>query len=290
MISLIICSRAESLSSELENNIRCTIGVPYEIVFINNKDNFYSILSAYNKGAEQSLYDLLCFMHDDIYYETSDWGNTIVKSLSNNLTGLIGVAGAKVKTRNYSPWWVSNFYDAKEFLRYNIIQYRKGEWMHECHNPENTKLAEVVVVDGVWFCCRKDVWERTRFDEINLKGFHFYDLDYSLGVASQGLKNYVTYDILFKHASAGRLEQSWLVIAEQFHKKWEKNLPVSVHPMSRKDLDELEYQAIINNLLLSIKYRHGSVLAKFLLWSKAMLYKRPSVPHLKLLYNIIKFF
>jgi len=50
MISIIICSRTASISDELTQNINQTIGIPYELVIIDNSDNLYSIFSAYNEG------------------------------------------------------------------------------------------------------------------------------------------------------------------------------------------------------------------------------------------------
>jgi glycosyltransferase involved in cell wall biosynthesis len=67
MISLIICSRTPALSQKLANNIAETIGVPYEIVLLDNSANTYGICQAYNIGVQQSKYDVLCFMHDDIF-------------------------------------------------------------------------------------------------------------------------------------------------------------------------------------------------------------------------------
>jgi hypothetical protein len=47
-----------------------------------------------------------------------------------------------------------------------------------------------------------------RFDE-NLKGFHGYDLDFSLRV-SRKFQNYIINDILIKHFSGGNLDKKWL--------------------------------------------------------------------------------
>ena len=70
MISIIICSRTASISDELNQNIDQTIGIPYELVVIDNSENLYSIFSAYNEGVKRSKYEMLCFMHDDIIFKT----------------------------------------------------------------------------------------------------------------------------------------------------------------------------------------------------------------------------
>ena len=74
MISIIICARREDIAPELRKNIEETIGLPYEIIVINNAGNDFTIFSAYNKGVSLSKFPLLLFMHDDILYHTTDWG------------------------------------------------------------------------------------------------------------------------------------------------------------------------------------------------------------------------
>ena len=46
-------------------------------------------------------------------------------------------------------------------------------------NRENV-LEEVVCLDGVFICSRKEVWQQSKFNDADLKGFHFYDIDFSL--------------------------------------------------------------------------------------------------------------
>jgi hypothetical protein len=50
MISIVICARANDINEALKENIQNTIGVPYELIVIDNGKNEYSIFSAYNKG------------------------------------------------------------------------------------------------------------------------------------------------------------------------------------------------------------------------------------------------
>ena len=49
MISIIICSRFQSISKELKDNIENTIGVVHEIICIDNSKSQYDIFSAYNE-------------------------------------------------------------------------------------------------------------------------------------------------------------------------------------------------------------------------------------------------
>ena len=61
MLSIIISSYQDKFYSALEQNIAETIGIPHEIIKIDNP-NLMGICEAYNKGALLSKYDyhLLC--------------------------------------------------------------------------------------------------------------------------------------------------------------------------------------------------------------------------------------
>ena len=74
MISLVICSSTPKLSKELIQNIESTIGFEHEYVVIDNSNNQHSIFSAYNEGVHQAKGDILCFMHQDIDFQSLNWG------------------------------------------------------------------------------------------------------------------------------------------------------------------------------------------------------------------------
>ena len=106
MISIIICSRTVKLPQSLIDNIESTIGCAYEWVVIDNSENRYSIFEAYNLGVKKSKGDYWCFVHDDVLFHSQNWGKTIEEIFnSNNKIGLLGIAGAKVKTKMPSAWW-----------------------------------------------------------------------------------------------------------------------------------------------------------------------------------------
>lgn len=67
MLSIIICSRNNSISDLLMNNINESVGIEHELVIVGNYNNKYSIFSAYNEGVKRAKYPYLCFMHDDIF-------------------------------------------------------------------------------------------------------------------------------------------------------------------------------------------------------------------------------
>ena len=66
MISIIICSRFQSISKELKDNIENTVGVVHEIICIDNSKSQYDIFSAYNEGVNIH-FSVLCMK---IFYIT----------------------------------------------------------------------------------------------------------------------------------------------------------------------------------------------------------------------------
>jgi hypothetical protein len=238
MISFIICSRKKSDFDALAENIGQTIGVPFELIRIDNNTNKYSICQAYNVGAAQSVFDYFCFVHEDVKFVTQNWGHIVANLLKDEAIGLVGVAGGKYKSKQVGLAYNST---SKENLRINILQHTPTGTRLDFHNPYNLRNEEVVSVDGVFLACRKEVWEQNKFDEYTLKGFHFYDMDFALQIGGK-YKVIVTYEILIEHFSMGKIDASWYKQALLAHQKWGHLLPKTIGKRSGTDLAELEYE------------------------------------------------
>jgi hypothetical protein len=268
MISLIICSKKQELSDTLTFNIRDTIGVPHEVIVIDNSNNEYSICAAYNLGAAKSKFEVLCFMHDDVLFHTNAWGKIVMNVLKETTFGLLGIAGSIVKTKNSSPWWISNHFDTSEYQRLNIIQHLDDKSKEKQYiNPEQNDFAEVVVLDGVWICCRKEIWRKIKFDEHTFQNFHFYDMDFSLSILKAGYKNIVTYKVLIEHFSNGSTNAQWVKESNVFYNKWNKFLPKSIYKIENARVSLLERNAIINHLHTLLQNRIDFI-AGLKLWLK----------------------
>jgi hypothetical protein len=253
VISLIICSRKKEISPQLAENIQQTIGVPYETIFIDNSQSAYSIFSAYNLGALKAKYENLCFLHDDLLFRSTGWGTEMGNLLREKTTGVVGVAGSICASSVPSPWWISNYTDMSAFLRCHYMHHT-GKGIETNILPAGTsqsqRLFEVVLLDGVWLCCRKEVWEEVRFDE-RYGGFHFYDLDFSMGVFARGYHNYVTHQVMVEHFSSGHADDKWLASAMVFQKKWKKLLPACNGIVKPEDRLLIKKEALRNLLTIS---------------------------------------
>ena len=236
MLSIIVCSRNKNLPKDFVDNILNTVGVVYEIITIDNSENEYSIFTAYNIGFAKSKYPYICFVHEDVFFHTTNWGEKVIAHLQNPNTGIIGLAGAGIVTRVPASW--SSLLSLSE----NIIQSdRSGKKETEIFRlPLNyTKsVRSVILLDGVFMCMRRELMEKIRFDE-TLNGFHGYDFDISIQSTVKGYVNNVIYDIVLEHFSRGKTDKLYYKNLITVFKKWESYLPVSLNNSSEKMLSEI---------------------------------------------------
>ncbi len=224
MISILVCSIRSDLKEKLAINIRKTIGVEFELTFFDNSKEDLPITTVYNKLASAANYDFLCFVHEDVLFHTINWGNNLLKHIQQEDVSLVGVAGSIFKSRYPSAWW----FGGNTLWKQSIIQHNaEGKVIMEQGFSSDKRSEEVVVVDGVFLCTRKSLWEKNKFDEILLRGFHNYDIDFSLSLAKEG-RVLVVNDILLEHFSSGSYNKDWIKSSEAIAHKWAHQLPLEL--------------------------------------------------------------
>jgi len=235
MISLIVCSRNTVLPLEFVENIKRTIGVDYEIISIDNSQNKYSIFSAYNLGVKLSKSDYLCFIHDDVFFHTQNWGQKVINHLNIPQTGIIGLAGGDALTRVPSDWSALN-------PSVNIIHTDKHgiEPQEIVHFPKNYKKSSrsVVLLDGVFMCMNRTFFEKISFDE-RIGGFHGYDYDISIQSFMAGYTNYVIYDVIVEHFSKGNMDATYFRTLKKIFEKWEDHIPLFERNITKEEQSHL---------------------------------------------------
>lgn len=281
MISIIICSRKTTISEELSVNIAETIGCAYELIVINNSQNEYSIFEAYNLGIERSIGTYICFIHDDILFHTENWGNVIASIFKlDEKIGLIGVAGAKIKTKMPSAWWDC----PEQFKVINIIQHLNSGKIEKWEvGWDNNMLEEVVAIDGVFMAMRrvKDI----HFSN-SLTGFHNYDLNLSFECLKRDYKVVVTKKILVEHFSLGTIDSSWYHSTVTLHDLYKNQLPLHVNGENSFDTRNLEFKNGSRFLLDSIGNLEKITLLRY--WFKLIVLKPYSRFHFKFLKLLIQ--
>ncbi|SFD81763.1 Glycosyltransferase like family protein [Chitinophaga sp. CF118] len=228
MISVIICSANAARAADVTRNITATIGVPHELIVIDNAKALGGMCAGNNAGAQRAVYDICCFVHDDVAFLTNDWGTRVIAHFNEDeQLALIGLAGSRYKSKTLSGWYTG----LQEADCCNIYQRKKnGKDRQFYMRPEGMegKSVQVKTLDGVWLCMRKQVWQKHPFNSERLNGFHFYDLDISLRVSSF-YKVSVVYDVDVSHFSKGNFGDEWVLGAINFHENVNKvTLPCSV--------------------------------------------------------------
>lgn len=282
MISIIICSRKRTLPIEFLEHIATTIGIDHELVVIDNSKNKYSIFEAYNLGIKQSKGDYWCFIHDDILFHTQDWGLKIKNIFkTDSKIGLIGVAGAKVKTKMPSAWWDCDDGDKVIYIRQHLDNNKIENWNIGWNQ---SSIQEVVVIDGVFMAGRPN--DSICFDE-NLIGFHNYDISLSIAYKSRNFKVVVTNLFLIEHFSLGTINSTWCETVVKFDLLYRNMLPMKTeNSIKEKRLKQLEFKngKLFCEKLVANNFKKQAVFY----WFRLILLKPISKFHYKFIKIIFK--
>ncbi len=245
-LSVVVCSKSAQVPGSFARNIRETIGpVEYEIVWIDNSRNEYSIFAAYNQGISLARYDVVCFMHDDVKMLSGNWGEICLKMLEDAQVGLLGLIGTHYLSP-FSVYWLSSGINHGRIMQ---GFEKKGvhcteEWNWNKHDKYGSR---VVAIDGIWMCCPKSVFDGgIRFDEDTYDGFHFYDMDLSMQIVQSGRTILVADDILAEHTTQSRYNHSFLESCKCFHRKWNDLLPVMSSAIAEEDIRQFEINTVAN--------------------------------------------
>ncbi|MES2873173.1 MAG: glycosyltransferase [Bacteroidota bacterium] len=244
MISVIICSASVDLLTRIKSNITKTIGVPFEILSYNNDKGQRGICEIYNQGVDDANYEILCFVHEDVEFNTIGWGTEVIQAFRDNgRLGLLGVAGSNYKSLSPSGWQATQFPARINFI--NLTQqYKYKEKATEVKycNESSKDLAEVAVIDGVWLCGRKDILTKYPFDSLLLQKFHGYDIDISLTVGAH-YDICVTFKVKLTHFSEGNFGKEWVKSILLIHDKWRQFLPINKSLLSTSEMESCEKRA-----------------------------------------------
>lgn len=274
----------------LRANIETKIGYAYEIIIIDNSERNYNIFEAYNLGVKRSKGNILCFLHDDILFHTNNWGVKVIRHFTNPNVGAIGIAGTPYLTKTPGSWWAGGL------INQQICYQEDAELKVNTRYLRNKKedIKQVVALDGVWFCVKRELFEKIKFDDENFKDFHFYDVDLSMQINQLGYKLFTIYDILIEHNSKGNINKHWIENAKKFTQKWKNMLPFYCMNISFKMacLAELrtvrEFSKILEGHGISISQSNVFAIRQILANHKLYIYYRTPKYLLIFLKNVIR--
>ena len=180
----------------------------------------HSLTEAYNIILEKSTNDIVVLCHDDIYFEKGNWGNKVLKHFKRNSEyGIIGAAGSKYMPKSGMWWEIPS-------EMYGVVnhEHEGKKWTSKYSEPKGNKLDDTVLVDGLFMVVNKPKL-KTNFNE-EVKGFHFYEVDFCFRNFLEDVKIGVFYDIRITHKSIGMTNDQWELNRQQFVNTYKDRLPV----------------------------------------------------------------
>jgi len=224
MVSIIICSISPDKCNISIDNFKETVGCSHEIIIFDNRNTKWGICKVYNHCALQAKGDFLCFIHEDVFLKTMNWGQILEDFYNSNKDcGILGFAGGA-----YSPRMFMNWYVDIRFENYTFPGERSGILETIKTNPKNELFSKVITLDGFFLFTSRNNWIITKFDENTFDGFHFYDMDFSMCHYLSGRINYVCHIIEATHLSRGTYEKDYFDAAGKFRSKYAKFLPQNI--------------------------------------------------------------
>ena len=203
MFSVITCSTNSNFLNLLEQSIKKTCLLDYEIIFIDNSVEKLSLTKAYNIGALKARYPNLVFVHEDVEFINTGWDQCLLNIIENKQCGIVGIAGSTYLPSTPSGWYLPD-------EKYNKVFIRQGFKYKEApvrFDNQGEDLTPVFLLDGVFLAMRKEVWVEFPFNE-RLRGFHAYDVDICQRVCSK-YQNLFTNQIELLHKSEGKVDESY---------------------------------------------------------------------------------
>ena len=226
MLSVVYCTR--QTNPEHTEHIIKSSGLHKHIEVIEIVNNGESLTKAYNRGLKQAKNNIVVFCHDDITFETKQWGHKLLKAFEKHSEyGIIGVAGSKYMPSS-GQWW-----EDKSKMYGRVMHTHEGKtWLSAYSSDMGQEIEETVIVDGLFFAVDKSKL-KTDFNE-SVEGFHFYDVTFCFENHIKGVKVGVITLIRVNHKSIGMTNESWEANRVAFANTFKDQLPVKIKKTIRK--------------------------------------------------------
>lgn len=202
--------------------LKKTSGIPNTEVIVIENNGEYSLTETYNKILNHSINNIVVLMHDDVYFDSKNWGQKILNHFKRNPNyGILGLAGTTHIPKS-AKWW-EDFSKMKGIVNH---EHEGKKWESKYSSSLGNQIDDVVLVDGLFIVINKTNIKQTFNEEI--KGFHFYDVDFSFRNFNDHVKIGVMYDVRVTHKSIGQTNEQWEKNREIFSQKYKDVLPIKV--------------------------------------------------------------
>lgn len=221
MIS-IVCS-TQTPQQKVKDHILKSCGISNaEFLFYKNVGEF-SLTEVYQRGLKEAKFDTIIFVHDDVHFQTDNWGRKLKQLFEDSDYGVIGLAGTTDLGVD-AKWW------EQRNRMVGIVKHTNGQktWENKYSGAFPKHIIQTVNVDGLFIAVDRN---RIKYEfDTTIPGFHFYDIDFSFGNHVNGVKVGVTTDIRVIHRGLGETDQQWESNRLTFIDKFKTNLPAIIVP------------------------------------------------------------
>jgi len=221
-MSLTVVFSTKKINLDFVEIIKATSGVHNIEILPYENPGKYSLTEVYNMGIKKAKNDIIIVCHDDIKFDTKNWGRKILKLFKRHSEfGIIGVAGSRYMPES-GKWW-------EDFSKMHGAVYHenKGErWLTRYSKDVGNQLDDVLLVDGLFFAINKKILKH-KFNS-DVEGFHFYDVDFCFSNYLEGVRIGVCTDIRISHLSIGVTNDEWEKNRVIFAEKYKDSLPVKI--------------------------------------------------------------
>lgn len=210
---------------------------------VNNGEK--SLSKVYNEIIDQSSNDIVVLCHDDIYFDTKNWGKKLLNHFNESDFGILGVAGT-TDIPITGRWWD----DQTKMVGIVNHEHNGKKWESKYCKNWDREITQVSLIDGLFISINKTKIVK-EFDE-TVEGFHFYDVTFSTENYLENVKIGVIYDLRITHRSIGMTNDIWEKNRLKYVEKFQNKLPIRFIPkitsLVRKDLiaDKFKFNLVIN--------------------------------------------
>jgi GT2 family glycosyltransferase len=225
MITIIYSThKEEAYNNKFKKHLLNTVGIKNVQILEYVNKNEYSLSHLYNKGIEESNYDIIVCCHNDIKLE-NNWGKKLLEDFLNNQEyGIIGKAGSCYFSESGVYW------DRMQQTMVGQVFHHppnQKKWLSK-YSPKLPFIIPVVTIDGLFISFDKTKIKHG-FDESYGK-FHFYDHGFCVPNYLDGVKIGVTSSFEITHESIGQPNDEFFQSKEKFVEKWKDKLPLDLKP------------------------------------------------------------
>ena len=199
--------------------LKKTSGLKIVEVIQKINDGSKSLSQVYNEILNESKNNIVVFCHDDLEFDTKDWGKRIIKHFDNSNFGILGLAGTTEIPKS-AMWWE----DKRKMIGIVNHKHEGKKWESKYSKSWGDEISECSFVDGLFIAVNKKRIKEN-FDE-SVKGFHFYDVYFSVKNFLQDVKIGVIYNVRVTHLSIGQTNEIWEENRKVFEEQFKESLPI----------------------------------------------------------------